>query len=138
MKNLLILAALLFAHGSFAQGFTKLEAGDYALSNANARVLSVGPICGGAPGEITCMAIGSVVTLRVQLQGCLDSFGGYFYEFAKQNRKTVLKFGAINVANKKSLAARCAAMPEETVRVYTSEEIDEVVLKQLNYVGATR
>lgn len=138
MKNLLILSSLLFAHASFGQGITKLQSGDIALTNAKAKITSVGPICGAKPGEMTCMAIGSVVTLRVQLNGCLDSFGGYFYEFAKQNGKTVLKFGAINISNKMSLAAYCSAMPVETVRVYTTEEIDHVVLKELNYVGITR
>lgn len=139
MKTLLALSLALttcLAHATSIMYGTPIQKGDYRIDGASARIVSVSPICGATPGEMTCMAIGSRVTLQVGLGGCLDSFGGYHHYFQIKGNKAVLHFGALSIANKASMTARCVRMPTVEVVVHTTFE-GEIELKEMPFTAST-
>jgi hypothetical protein len=136
MKKVLTVLAMLAVVSSYATT-TTLKRDDMAITQTEARVVSVAPICpAGGPGEITCAAIGSMVTLKVRITGCLDRLGGYFHRFERQGNRPVLYFGALEVKSRKSLSAICpAVIVEEEVKVYVEETVNRVELRRLNFMG---
>lgn len=136
MKALLTLLALVFVQQVSAQEMTKLEKGDMALSQASAKITSVREICPKIPGRVSCMAIGSVITVKVGLNGCLDRLGGYFSKFEMIDGKGVLYFGAINIFNKASMAAFCVKQPTQNVTVHVPFE-GEIELVNMDFTGMT-
>lgn len=123
MRLLFLNIALFFSLSSFATSFTPLTEGDTQLFKADAKVLSIMPICKHHPGEIACMAVGSKVEIEVTLNGCLDRMGGYFSSFKVINEKGYLNFAALNIANKASLGSYCALLANtEIVTIYVPYE----------------
>lgn len=134
MKALLLTISL-FSFTAFAQHSTDLKAGDLALSQAHAEIAKISPICPADPnGGPTCMAYGSVITVKVTLNGCVDRLGGYFSQFETVNGKAVLKFGAVNIFNKTSMVARCVKIPTHFVKVSIPYE-GPVELVELPFTG---
>lgn len=136
MKALLTLIALFFVQQVSANDTTVLQKGDLNLSAATGEITSVREICPKIPGRVSCMAYGSVVTVKVTLQGCLDRMGGYFTKFEHIDGKGVLYFGAINIFNKASMTARCVRAPSETVSIGVPFE-GEIELVNMDYTGTT-
>lgn len=134
MKTLITLIALVCAQPSFAQEGTKLVKGDLMLTAATAEIISVKEVCPRVPGQMSCMAIGSVITLKVSLDGCLDRLGGYSSKFEIVDGRVVLYFGGINISNKDSMKAFCLQAPTEIVKIYTTFE-GNIELVNLDFNG---
>ena len=83
----LILLFLLSLPQAFAEGVTELKDGDLKLSQADAKIISVSPICPFNPGGVRCMAVGKIITVKVTMKGCLDRFGGHFSKFQVLKKK---------------------------------------------------
>ena len=132
MKALLTVIALVFMQQVSAQDLTLLKKSDLSLSQAVAKISSVKAICPKLPSGFSCKAIGSQVTLKVSLNGCLDRLGGHFTSFEVIGGKGILSFGGVNIENKKSHTARCVAPPTELVRVSVPYS-GEIELVNLNY-----
>lgn len=116
MKTFLA-SSLILASSLAAEDMTILKRGDRAVGAALGQIVDVAPICPARPGQMSCMAYGSVVTVRVALGGCLDSLGGHFHSFRVKNGKGILSFAAIQVANEASTRARCVSMPMAHVKL---------------------
>ena len=136
MKNLLSLVLLCSVSQAIAGDYTKIQAGDLAIGSASATLLSVKPLCGHVPGQVSCMAYGSIVKIEVGLQGCLDSLGGYHSAFRMKNGKGVLSFGALNISNRKSMTTRCYRQATVEVDVMVPFEGD-IELEILDFTGMT-
>jgi hypothetical protein len=133
MKTFLTLLALV-SFNAFAQESTQLKDGDVSFSKAHAEIISVRLMCPKNPGGFSCMAIGSIIKVKVTLNGCLDTFGGYFSKFNVVNGKGVLSFGAINIANEDSMRVRCIAAPTKVVTITTSYQ-GKIQLESLEFRG---
>ncbi len=138
MKKFLSLVVLVASHAAFADTFTPIQNGDMSLSGARAEIVSIQPRCPKVPGQMSCMAYGSQVRIKVTLRGCVDRLGGFFSSFDEIDRKPVLSFGAVNVTNRASMAARCVQAPVQFVDVYVPYEGRDIVLKPLHFVGSAR
>ncbi|MBA2405727.1 MAG: hypothetical protein H0V66_13200 [Bdellovibrionales bacterium] len=134
MKMFLALLTLVTLQTAFAQEYTKLKDGDMNLSGAEAKITSVKPVCPRVPGQVSCMAYGSIVKIKVSLNGCLDTLGGHFSSFKIVNGKGVLAFGAINIANESSRVAMCYALPVEIVTIHVPFE-GKVELEKMEFRG---
>lgn len=134
MKAMITLMAVLFVQSVSARGVTPIEKKDISLSQAKGKITNVSEICPRIPGRVSCMAVGSVVTVKVSLGGCLDRFGGYFSKFEEVNGRGVLYFGALNIFNEASRSARCVAAPFHTVKINVPYE-GEIELVNLDYTG---
>ena len=127
MKTLIIVLTFLFVQSAMANS-TVLKNGDKSLSQAQAELVSANVICPQIPGRGSCAAYGSVVTVKIKLNGCLDRLGGYFTNFEVIDGKGILSVAAINIFNKASMTARCVAMPFKIVKIDVGYEGDiEVV-----------
>jgi hypothetical protein len=78
---------------------------------------------------------GSELTVKLNLNGCLDPLGGYFSQFEVVAGHGVLFFGAINIFNSHSRYARCLRAPSESVNIQFPYE-GEIELVYLDYTGA--
>lgn len=134
MKTLLTLIAFACMSSAAYSQSTDLQKGDMNLSKADAKILSIREICPVNPGGFSCMAVGSVVTVEVKLNGCLDRMGGYFSKFDVVNRKGVLYFGAINIFNKASMTARCVKIPTKRIDIHVPFE-GNIELEEMDYTG---
>lgn len=136
MKALLLIVSLISFSSVFAQSSTDIKNGDLSLSQAASAVITnITPICPADPnGGPTCMAYGSVVTVKVTLNGCVDRLGGYFSHFEMIEGRATLKFGAVNIFNKTSMVARCIKIPTHFVKVNIPYE-GEVQLVELPFTG---
>ncbi|HXH32086.1 MAG TPA: hypothetical protein VNJ01_14880 [Bacteriovoracaceae bacterium] len=132
MKLLLTLTVLLSSQLTFAQNFSPLTSGDLGLSAAKVDMLDVSQMCPRVPGQMSCMAFGSYVKVKVTLNGCKDRFGGFFSSFEEVNGKGVLSVAAININNKASLTTYCNRAPTKTVSVYVGYE-GRIDLKEMSY-----
>lgn len=133
MRTLITLFAL-FSVQAFAQTGTNLEKGDLGLSAAHGEITSVREICPRNPGRISCMAIGSIIKVKINLNGCLDRVGGYSSKLDVVDGKGVLYFSAINIDTKASQTALCIQQASKTVEIYTHFE-GEIELVNLDFVG---
>lgn len=136
MKALLTLVVMFCMHSAMASDITKLEKGDTHLSQATAKITKVRPICPAYNDRPRCMAVGSVVTVKVMLNGCLDNFGGYFSKSEFIDGKGVIYFGGINIFNKASMTARCVAQPFKLVELHVPFE-GEIELVNMDYTGSS-
>lgn len=134
MKLIFTLTILLSLQLSFAQEQTKINRGDVSISGTTAQITSVKPICPKVEGGMSCMAYGSIVKIRVNLAGCLDTFGGHFSSFKVEKNKGVLAFGAINIANKASLTALCYTIPTKIISITVPFEGD-IKLENMDFRG---
>ncbi len=134
MKTLLTLIAFVCMTSQAFSQVTNLEKGDMNLSKAEAKIVSIREICPRVPGRISCMAIGSVVTVEVTLNGCLDRLGGHFAKFDFSEGKGILHFGAINIFNKASMTARCVKIPTKRIDLHVPFEGD-IELVEMDYTG---
>lgn len=117
------------------EGTKAIVSGDVALTSASAKIISVKPICPPpAPGRFGCMAIGSVVTLDVALNGCVDKLGTYATSFDVIGGQQVLTFAGVNVGSKLSLTARCIKAPSERVTI-TIPSNDKPKLVNLDFTA---
>lgn len=137
MKTIFTVIALLSLQTVFAQDFTVVRKGDENLSQATAKIISVKPICPKKTGQLSCMTVGSNITVQVGLNGCVDGFGGYFSRLDFVNGKTILYFGAINLGNRGSLTSRCVQQSVQNITIYTPFE-GEVELVDLDFTGALK
>jgi hypothetical protein len=137
MKTILTILALICVQGAFAQNVTELGSDDLALSQAMGTIISNRSICPKIPGQISCMAIGSVLEIQVDLNGCLDHLGGHFEKFAVVDGKGILYFSAINVINEGSKTARCFTRPLEKITITTPFR-GEIELVNLNFTGTEK
>jgi hypothetical protein len=119
MKTIFTILALFCVHGAFAQNVTDLRTDDLALTAATGRIVSSRAICPKIPGQMSCMAMGSIVEVAVDLNGCLDHLGGHFEKVVVVNGKGMIYFSAVNVVNEGSKTARCFARPYEIVQIST-------------------
>lgn len=132
MKSLIALAALSFSLCSVAAEFTALKDGDMSLYSARAEITDVRPYCPPSRDGIRCMAYGSSVLVTVHLGGCVDRLAGYHSTFRTKGSTGILSFGAIGIANRTSLTARC--MRENTVTVSVPVNFEgQVLLEQLEF-----
>jgi hypothetical protein len=136
MKALITLLAMICMHSAMASDVTELKKGDMNLSQAFGTITNVREICPAIPGRMRCMAIGSVVTIKVNLHGCLDSLGGTFSKFEHIDGKGVIYFGALNIFNKASMTARCVAQPFKTVELHVPFE-GEIELVNMDFTGTS-
>lgn len=136
MKAVLTLIAMICMHSAMASDVTVLQKGDMNLSQATGTITKVREICPAIPGRMRCMAYGSVVTVKIALNGCLDNLGGTFSKFEQIDGKGVLYFGAINIFNKASMTARCVAQPFKTVDLHVPFE-GEIELVNMDFTGSS-
>lgn len=136
MKTVLAFMALFTMQQAFAQNVTELRNGDIGLSKASGEIVSVREICPQVPGRFSCMAHGSVIEVKVNLNGCLDRLGGHYTKFEVIDGKGILYFGAINISTKASRTARCIQQAFEKVSVNVPFE-GEIELVELDYTGST-
>lgn len=136
MKAFLLIVSLLSFTSAFAQNSTDIKNGDLSLSQAaSVEIANITPICPADPnGGPTCMAYGSVVTVKITLNGCVDRLGGYFSHFEMIEGRAVLSFGAVNIFNKTSMVARCVKIPTHYVKVNIPYE-GAVQLVELPFTG---
>lgn len=137
MKTLFAILSLISLQTAFAQDVTELVNGDLGISQADAKIVNVRPICPSLPGGFSCMAYGSIVQISVGLNGCLDSYGGHFSKFEVVDGKGVLYFSAINIANEASKTTRCLTRPVVAVQVPVTFE-GAIELVNTEFTGATR
>jgi hypothetical protein len=136
MKALFTLIAMICMHSAMANDITELKKGDTHLSQAIAKITNVREMCPSVPGRMRCMAVGSIVTVKVMLNGCLDNFGGYFSKTEMIDGKAVIYFGAINIFNKASMTARCVAQPFKLVELHVPFE-GEFELVNMDFTGSS-
>lgn len=136
MKTIFILMLLCSMSQAFADGVTELQNGDLSLSQASAKITNVREICPANPGGIRCMAVGSVVTVKVTLNGCLDRFGGHFSKLEVIGGKGYLFFSSVNIFNKASMVTRCVQAPTKIVQIHVPFE-GEIELVNMEYMGDT-
>ena len=136
MKAIITLIAMICMHSAMASDVTELKKGDMNLSQAFGTITKVREICPSVPGRMRCMAVGSVVTVKVALHGCLDSLGGTFSKFEHIDGKGVIYFGAINIFNKASMTARCVAQPFKLVELHVPFE-GEIELVNMDFTGSS-
>lgn len=137
MKSILTLVFALCMNSAFAEGVTALANGDISIYEASSTLTSVQKICGAAtPGGMTCMAYGSIATVKVTLSGCADRFAGHFSRFEVVNGKGYLFFGALSIYNKASNHIRCVQAPTQMVQVQIPFE-GAVQLVPMEYTGTT-
>jgi hypothetical protein len=138
MKKLLTLIVFItIAQAHAIHDMTKIERGDMGLHAADGKIIKVTPLCPTpAPGEVTCMAYGSKVKVKVKLNGCLDRFAGHFSRFEIINGKGILYFGALNMFNKASMAAFCHEMPSHTLTLSVPFE-GQIELINMDFTGST-
>ena len=136
MKAVFTLIAMICMHSAMAQDSTVLQKGDANLSQAIGTISSVRPICPQVPGRMHCMAVGSVVTVKVALHGCLDNLGGYFSKSEFIDGKGVIYFGAINIFNKASMTARCVSQPFKLVELHVPFE-GEIEIVNMDFTGSS-
>lgn len=134
MKIIFALVCLLGLSSAFAQFSTPLNSGDLSLSQAHAEIEKIAKICPVTEDGMSCMAYGSVVSVKITLNGCVDRLGGYFSRFEEVNGKGVLHFGAINIFNKQSMLARCVKIPTQTVTLSVPFE-GEIELVETPFFG---
>lgn len=137
MKVLFALVCFLSLGSAFAQHSTALKEGDLHLSGAKAEIKKIEVLCPALEGGMSCMAIGSILTIKVRLVGCADHMGGYFSKFEKVDGKGILYFSAINVFNKASTYTRCAQAPTATVKITVPFE-GEIALVELPFEGGSQ
>ncbi len=133
MKTLLTLLAL-FSASAFATTGTNLVDGDISLSAARGEISSVRDICPKNPNGVSCMAMGSIVTVNVYLNGCADRLGGYSSKLQMVNGKAVLFFSAINIHTENSKVVRCYRQASQTVEIFTGFG-GKIELVNLDYSG---
>lgn len=130
--KLIIAVAILVTSALASANTTLIKSGDTSISGAIGTIVDSGPICPSAPGQVSCMAVGTIVTVSVGLGGCLDNFGGYHHSFRVKNGMGVLSFGGLRIANKASMTARCVRMPTAEVKIYVPFE-GQIALENLEY-----
>ncbi|MCR9203663.1 MAG: hypothetical protein NXH75_03735 [Halobacteriovoraceae bacterium] len=69
------------------------------------------------PEEGTCIVDGTIVTVKLPLNGCLDRLGPVTYTVEQEDGFIFLHLSAYNIANSDSFAAFCFKMPEVTVDI---------------------
>lgn len=136
MHKIIIPLVLFFASQAFADGVTELKDGDLRLSQAHAKITEVRELCPSNTGGIRCMALGSIVTVKVTMNGCLDHFGGHLSRFEVINNKGVLFFSSVNIFNEASMVTRCVEAPIKTVEIHIPFN-GEVSLVNMEYMGTT-
>ncbi len=134
MKLLSTLVILLSLQTAYAQNLTNINPGDVAINSASSKLISIKTLCPERRGVITCLAYGSVLEIRVKLNGCADTFGGYFSNFKIVNGEGVLSFGAMNIVNEQSEVALCRAFPTKTVTVVVPHQ-GKIQFEELSYTG---
>lgn len=136
MTNIFILMIIFFIPQAFAEGVTELKEGDLRLSQADAKIIEINEICPINSGGIRCMALGSIVTVKVTMNGCLDRFGGHFAKFEVIQNKGYLYFSSINIFNEASMITRCVQAPTKSVQVHVPFS-GEIILVNMEYIGET-
>jgi hypothetical protein len=134
MKAFIVLMTVLFVQSVSANGVTQLDKKDISISAAKGQITDISEMCPHIPGRVSCMAVGSTVTVKVSLGGCLDRFGGYFAKFVEVDGRGVLYFGALNIFNEGSRTARCVSAPFKNVKINVPYE-GEIKLVNLDYTG---
>ncbi len=134
MKTLFILMSALFLQTAQATDVTELKSGDLSLSPATAKITDVREMCPAVTGGIRCMAVGSIVSVKITLDGCMDNFGGYFSKFEVIENKGYLFIGSINIFNKASMVTRCVHAPTKIVQLHVPFE-GEIELVKMEYMG---
>lgn len=119
MKTLIAFALISFSSLSFA---TDIHEGDYRLDSAEGTITGVTKICPANPGGMSCRAYGSNIVVSIPLGGCLDNFAGHHHSFEVKGGKGILSFGALKMANKRSMVARCVRMPTVEVLINVAFE----------------
>ena len=119
---------------AFANGVIELKYSDTALAPASAKITNVRKLCPVLPGEVQCMAIGSIITVKVSLNGCLDRFGGYFSKFEVIENKGFLFLGVINILNQGSRFTRCTQAPSKILELHVPFEGD-IQLVKTEFIG---
>lgn len=109
MKKLLTIALM----GLSFSGFASEEEPQYYAPEF--RVVSVRPLCPAPrPGQMTCMAIGSVVTVETTLGGCLDKL--MFSDFQERSFGGGIELYAVGVAKVDPDSKRVRCVRANTVR----------------------
>ena len=93
---------------------TSLKAGDSAVSAiGSAELREAHMLCPPDASGVSCLAKGSLVKIAFALNGCVDHLGTVARKtVVSSDGKIDLYVHALNVANKKSLAAFCTAIPQ--------------------------
>lgn len=107
------------------QGSVALESGDLSLRPVDsAQVLSAGLICPSNPNGMHCLAVGSTVTLKVYLGGCMDRLGPVASTFEVARRgKVDLYVKILTIQNEASRRVRCIQAPTANVTLSTLANI---------------
>lgn len=104
---------------------TDLQAGDLALRPVDSvQVLGAGLICPPNPNGMSCMAVGSKVTLKVFVGGCMDRLGPVASHFeVRANGKVDLYVKVLTVQNEMSMRAMCLQVPTAEIVLSTPANI---------------
>lgn len=104
----LALASVIFAPFANAE---VASLGDKAvgLSQLKGEVVDVRALC---PAGVTCIANGTVISLKFTLAGCFDTLGPVSYDVdASEEGKLKVYVSALNIHDKRSAAAFCYVAP---------------------------
>lgn len=83
--HLLLLSIFLMSFNTFANHSKKLM----KYMQPNFEITNIKPICPPAlPGEVTCMAIGSIITVKTII-GCVDKIEMFKTQYRKEENNTV-------------------------------------------------
>ena len=114
LKKIFITTAILFSTNALAE-IQSINEGSTGISSIRGEVISVIPLC---PENVTCITDGTVVTIRYHLNGCLDTFVDGGVAATEEGNKLHVYASGLNIHNKQSRVAFCAAMPTAT-KTYT-------------------
>ena len=133
MKALIATIALAQASMAFASEGFKLPKDAGALVPLQGEIVSIRPICPSNPSGVSCLAVGSRITIKFVLPGCLDVLAPVQSMAAEIDDQTHIFISAQAVTRKASLSAFCIRANEQTATVYSSDESEKPVL---HFLGA--
>jgi len=121
----------------FNNDFNNHELIDLELDNeytAKFELVSIKPICPqGKPGLPTCMAIGSIITVKAVFKGCLDNLSYFDVNTFMYDEKLHIEIDAMALINPASATVRCIKMPEVIKSITVDYPANsEVVIENLN------
>lgn len=94
----------------------------------NIEVVKVESLC---PEGMVCVTDGTVVTLRLTLNGCLDTLGPVSYLSNEDNSNLNLFVSAVNIIDEDSARVMCIRMPTVTKKISLINQFGEVRLNVL-------
>lgn len=141
MKSLILLITLIVTQFSIADTdfFNQTKLDNFKMIDPtyeyelHFKIIKVAPACPSAgPGQLTCTAFGTLITLEAPLNGCLDDLYYFNYDTYLYDSILHIQIDAKANFNKDSLAAQCIKMPTitKTLLVPYMEFNKDIIIQQ--------